>query len=112
MYSLKLTIKSLKNLNKLFIKFRYLYKIKQFLKIKNKNIKITGNIPFKKKNIIYTVLRSPHVYKKSREHFNYNYYKQTFNILSYNVFDLIHILIIFKKILSQNLLLKIKLQKN
>jgi ribosomal protein S10 len=110
MYSLKLTIKSLQNLNKIFIKFRYLYKIKQFLKIKK--IKITGNIPHKKKNTIYTVLRSPHIYKKSREHFNYNYYKQTFNIFSYNIFDLIHILIIFKKILPKNLLLKIKLQKN
>lgn len=110
MYSLKLTIKSLQNLNKIFIKFKYLYKIKQFLKIKK--IKITGNIPNKKKNTIYTILRSPHIYKKSREHFNYNYYKQTFNIYSYNIFDLIHILIILKKVLPKNLLLKIKLQKN
>jgi small subunit ribosomal protein S10 len=107
MYTLKLTIKSLQNLNKIY---KYLFKIKKCLKIKK--IKITGNIPHKKKNTIYTVLRSPHVNKKSREHFNYNYYKQSFNILNKNIYNLIHFLIIFKKILPQNLLLKIKLQKN
>ena len=110
MYSLKLTIKSLQNLKKIEIKYKYLLKIKYFLK--KKYIKILGNIPYKKKNKIYTVLRSPHVYKKSREHFNYNYYKQCFYILGLKSYDLIHILILFKKILPQNLLLKIQLQKN
>ncbi len=107
MYTLKITIKSLQNL--INIK-TYLLKIQQFLK--NKNITIKGNISQKKKNTIYTVLRSPHVYKKSREHFNYNYYKQTFHILNNNLYTLIYFSIIIKKIVPQNLLLKIKIQKN
>lgn len=47
MYILKITIKSLKNINNIKIKYLYLYKIKQFLK--NKNIQIKGNIQQKKK---------------------------------------------------------------
>ena len=107
MYTLKLTIKSLQNLKNIKI---YLYKIKQFLK--NKNIIIKGNISQKKKNTIYTVLRSPHVYKKSQEHFNYNYYKQTFYILNNNLYILIYFLIMIKKIIPQNVLLKTKIKKN
>jgi len=107
MYTLKLTIKSLQNLKNIKT---YLFKIKQFLK--NKNIIIKGNISQKKKNTIYTVLRSPHVYKKSREHFNYNYYKQTFYILNNNLYILIYFLIIIKKIIPQNTLLKTKIKKN
>nr|YP_008475388.1 ribosomal protein S10 [Thraustotheca clavata]AGS55534.1 ribosomal protein S10 [Thraustotheca clavata] len=106
MYTLKLTIKSLQNLKN--IKF-LLHKIQQFLK--NKNILIKGNIS-QKKNTIYTVLRSPHVYKKSQEHFNYNYYKQTFHILNHNLYILIYFLIIIKKIIPQNVLLKTKIKKN
>ena len=109
MYSLKLTIKSLQNLKKLAIRYRFL-KIKKFFK--KKYIKIQGIIPFKKKNIIYTVLRSPHVNKKSREHFNYNYYKQSFHIISSKIYNLIHILVVFRKILPKNLLLKVQLNKN
>ena len=107
MYTLKITIKSLQNL--INIK-TYLFKIQQFLKIKN--IIIKGKISKKKKNTIYTVLRSPHVYKKSREHFNYNCYNQTFHILNNNLYTLIYFSTILKKIISQNLLLKIKIQKN
>lgn len=107
MYTLKITIKSLQNIRNIQ---SYLIKIKQFFK--NKNILITGNISQKKKNTIYTILRSPHVYKKSREHFNYNFYKQTFYILNSNIYILIYFSIIIKKILPQNILLKIKLKKN
>jgi len=107
MYTLKITIKSLQNIRNIQT---YLIKIKQFFN--NKNIIITGNISQKKKNTIYTILRSPHVYKKSREHFNYNFYKQTFYILNSNLYLLIYFSIIIKKILPQNILLKIKLKKN
>lgn len=109
MYKLKITIKSLKNINNLKIKYLYLYKIKQFLK---KNIKIKGNIQQKKKNTKYTVLKSPHVYKKSMEHFSYNFYKKNFYILNDNFFVLIYFLVILKKILPQNILLKSKIKKN
>ena len=109
MYTLKITIKSLKNIDNIKIKYLYLYKIKQFLKIKN--IKIKGNIPKKKKNTIYTVLRSPHVNKKSREHFNYNLFKKKIYILNKSLYNLIHFLIILKKILPKNVLLKIQINK-
>jgi small subunit ribosomal protein S10 len=109
MFVLKLTIKSLKNIDNFKIKYLYLYKIKQFLK--NKNIQIKGNIQQKKKTKIFTVLRSPHVNKKSMEHFNYNYYNKKFNILNNNFYSLLHYVIILKKILPKNLLLKIKIKK-
>ena len=108
MYTLKITIKSLKNINN--IKIKYLYKIKQFLK--NNNIIIKENIPNKKKNTIYTVLKSPHVNKKSMEHFNYNFYKKKIYILNNNLYTLIYFLIIFKKSIPQNVLIKTQIKKN
>ena len=66
----------------------------------------------KKKNTKYTVLRSPHVNKKSREHFNFHIYKQTFYILNNNLDILINFLIIFRKIIPKNLLLTIQIIKN
>ena len=107
MYTLKLTIQSLKYINHLKQK---LSRIVFFLK--NKQIKIKGSIKPKKKNTIYTVLRSPTVYKNSREHFNYNIFKQSFFISNQNLFTIINFLIIFKKILPKNILLKIKIIKN
>ena len=104
MYTLKITIKSLNN-----IKIEYLYKIKQFLK---NNIKIKGNIQQKKKKTIYTVLKSPHVNKKSMEHFNYNFYKKNFYILNNNFYILIYFLIILKKSLPENILIKTQIIKN
>jgi small subunit ribosomal protein S10 len=108
MYTLKITIKSLKNINN--IKIKYLYKIKQFLK--NNNIKIKGNIQQKKKNTIYTVLKSPHVNKKSMEHFNYNFYKKNFYILNNDFYTLVYFLIILKKSLPENILIKTQIKKN
>lgn len=110
MYILKITIKSLKNINNLKIKYLYLYKIKQFLK--NKNIKLKGNIQQKKKKNIYTVLRSPHVNKKSMEHFSYNYYNKNFYVSNNNFYTLIYFSIILRKILPHNTLLKMKIKKN
>jgi ribosomal protein S10 len=109
MYILKITIKSLKNINNLKIKYLYLYKIKQFLK--NKNIKLKGNIQQKKKKNIYTVLRSPHVNKKSMEHFSYNYYNKNFYVSNNNFYTLIYFSIILRKILPHNTLLKMKIKK-
>nr|UXG53527.1 ribosomal protein S10 [Aphanomyces euteiches] len=110
MYILKITIKSLKNINNLKIKYLYLYKIKQFLK--NKNIKLKGNIQQQKKKTIYTVLRSPHVNKKSMEHFSYNFYNKNFYVLNNNFYTLIYFSIILRKILPHNILLKMKIKRN
>jgi len=108
MYTLKLTTQSLQKQNN-FSK-KYLLRIKHFFK--NKNILISGNIQKKIKNKKYTVLKSPHVNKKSREHFNFHTYKQTFYILDKNLNNLINFLIIFKKIIPKNLLLAIQIIKN
>jgi small subunit ribosomal protein S10 len=108
MYTLKLSIQSLQNNNHIIQ--LYLSKIKNFLK--NQDIIIKGNIQQNKKNTIYTVLKSPHVNKKSREQFNFHLYKQTYFILSSNMYLLINFLIIFKKIMPKNMLLKIQIKKN
>jgi ribosomal protein S10 len=110
MYTLKIRIKSLKNIDNLKIKYLYLYKIKQFLK--NRDIKLKGNIQQKKKKKIFTVLKSPHVNKKSMEHFNYNLYYKNFYILNKNFYTLIYFSIILKKILPQNVLLTMQIKKN
>ena len=46
------------------------------------------------------------------EHFNYNFYKKNFNILSNDFFTLIHFMIMLKKILPKNILLNFKIKKN
>ncbi|MDG2147692.1 MAG: 30S ribosomal protein S10 [Flavobacteriaceae bacterium] len=43
---------------------------------------ITGPIPLPTHRKIFTVLRSPHVYKKSREQFKLNSYKRLLDIYS------------------------------
>ena len=43
---------------------------------------ISGPIPIPSKRTIYTVLRSPHVNKKSREQFELNSYKRLLDIYS------------------------------
>jgi ribosomal protein S10 len=109
MYLLKITIKALQNIDNLKIKYLYLYKIKQFLK--QKNIKIKGNIAIQKKRYIYTILKSPHVNKKAMEHYNYNYFTKKFYILNNNLFSIFYFLIILKKILPKNTLSKFKIIK-
>jgi ribosomal protein S10 len=103
MYIIKLKIKSFKHINN----------FKQYLlKINNNNsFQFKNNIKLKTKNKIFTVLKSPHVNKKSREQFSFNIIKENFYISHNNLFSLINFLIIIKKIIPKNLLLNIKILK-
>nr|QCT81161.1 40S ribosomal protein S10 [Peronospora hiemalis] len=106
MYLLRITFKSFQKINKLK---QNLIKLKKFNKLKN--IKIKGIFQIKKKNKIFTLLKSPHVNKKSREHFIYNNYLPKIDIKFKNIFQLFNFLILIKKFLSENSLMNIKIIK-
>lgn len=62
---------------------------------------------------MFTILKSPHVNKKSREHFIYKNYNQKFDIkINNNFSQLLNNLIIIKKILTENFIIKTKIIKN
>lgn len=50
--------------------------------VKTTGAVVTGPIPLPTRKKIFTVLRSPHVYKKSREQFQSCYYKRLLDIFS------------------------------
>ena len=106
MYILRITFKSFHKINKLK---QNLIKLKKFKKLKN--IKIQGIFQIKNKNKIFTLLKSPHVNKKSREHFIYKNYLPKIDIKFKNIFQLLNFLILIKKFLSENLLTYIKIIK-
>nr|UNW58713.1 40S ribosomal protein S10 [Phytophthora gondwanensis]UNW58714.1 40S ribosomal protein S10 [Phytophthora gondwanensis]UNW58715.1 40S ribosomal protein S10 [Phytophthora gondwanensis]UNW58716.1 40S ribosomal protein S10 [Phytophthora gondwanensis]UNW58717.1 40S ribosomal protein S10 [Phytophthora gondwanensis] len=103
MYLLRITFKSFQKINQLK---QNLLKLNQF-----NNIKINGIFQVKNKNKIFTILKSPHVNKKSREHFIYKNYKPKIDIEFLNIFQLFNFLILIKKILSENSLINIKIIK-
>nr|AEP41652.1 40S ribosomal protein S10 [Phytophthora ohioensis (nom. inval.)] len=106
MYLLRITFKSFQKINQLK---------KNLLKLKNinklKNIQIHGIFQTKNKNKIFTLLKSPHVNKKSREHFIYKNYTPKIDIKFNNIFQLLNFLILIKKILSENSLMNVKIIK-
>jgi ribosomal protein S10 len=106
MYTLRISIKSIQKISKIK---------KQILKIKKKynfkKIKITGVFNIKNKNKIFTLLKSPHVNKKSREHFIYKNYIQNIDFKILNYIQLLNFLILLKKKLSKNFLINIKIIK-
>nr|YP_010394746.1 ribosomal protein S10 [Phytophthora tubulina]DAZ89183.1 TPA_asm: ribosomal protein S10 [Phytophthora tubulina] len=106
MYLLRITFKSFQKINQLK---------KNLLKLKNinklKNIQIHGIFQTKIKNKIFTLLKSPHVNKKSREHFIYKAYTPKIDIKFDNIFQLLNFLILIKKILSKNSLINVKIIK-
>nr|AJY58531.1 40S ribosomal protein S10 [Peronospora sp. HV507] len=106
MYILRITFKSFQKINQLKQK---LIKLKTFNKLKN--IKIKGIFQIKNKNKIFTLLKSPHVNKKSREHFIYKNYLPKIAIKFKNIFQLFNFLILIKKFLSENSLMNIKIIK-
>nr|YP_001165393.1 ribosomal protein S10 [Phytophthora sojae]ABG54054.1 ribosomal protein S10 [Phytophthora sojae]AEP41706.1 40S ribosomal protein S10 [Phytophthora sojae]UXG53525.1 ribosomal protein S10 [Phytophthora sojae] len=106
MYLLRLTFKSFQKINQLK---QNLLKLKKFNKFTN--IQINGIFQTKKKKKIFTLLRSPHVNKKSREHFIYKNYTPKIDIKFINIFQLLNFLILVKKILSENALINIKIIK-
>ena len=103
MYILRITFQSFHKINQL--------KQKLILLKKQKNIQISGIFQVKKKKKIFTLLKSPHVNKKSREHFIYLKYMPKLEIKFKNIFQLFNFIILIKKYLSENLLIKIKIIK-
>nr|UNW58782.1 40S ribosomal protein S10 [Phytophthora ukrainensis]UNW58783.1 40S ribosomal protein S10 [Phytophthora ukrainensis]UNW58784.1 40S ribosomal protein S10 [Phytophthora ukrainensis]UNW58785.1 40S ribosomal protein S10 [Phytophthora ukrainensis]UNW58786.1 40S ribosomal protein S10 [Phytophthora ukrainensis] len=103
MYLLRLTFKSFQKINQLK---QNLLKLNKF-----KNIKINGIFQVKNKNKIFTLLKSPHVNKKSREHFIYKNYTPKIDIKFLNIFQLLNFLILIKKTLSENSLINVKIIK-
>nr|UNW58742.1 40S ribosomal protein S10 [Phytophthora procera]UNW58743.1 40S ribosomal protein S10 [Phytophthora procera]UNW58744.1 40S ribosomal protein S10 [Phytophthora procera]UNW58745.1 40S ribosomal protein S10 [Phytophthora procera] len=103
MYLLRITFKSFQKINQLK---QNLLKLNKF-----KNIKINGLFQVKNKNKLFTLLKSPHVNKKSREHFIYKNYKPKVDIKFLDMFQLLNFLILIKKILSENSLFHIKIIK-
>nr|UXG53587.1 ribosomal protein S10 [Phytophthora litoralis] len=106
MYLLRITFKSFQKINQLKQNLLKLKNINKF-----KNIKINGIFQTKNKNKIFTLLRSPHVNKKSREHFIYKNYTPKIDIKFTNIFQLLNFLILIKKTLSENSLMNIKILK-
>ena len=103
MYILRITFKSIKKINQLK---------KKLLKIKKiKNIQIKNVFNIKNKNKIFTILKSPHVNKKSREHFVYKNFNQKIDIKFSNFFELIDFFIITKKVLTENFNIQTKIIK-
>lgn len=106
MYILRITYKSNIKINQLQKQILKINKIFQF-----ENVKINGIFSTKKKNKIFTLLKSPHVNKKSREHFIYQNYVQKIDLEFNNFFLLLNYLILLKKQLSKNSLMNIKIIK-
>ena len=109
MYILRITFKSITSIK--FIQ-KFLFFLKNNKNKIFKNILIRGLIKIKNKNKIFTILKSPHVNKKSREHFIYKTYTQKIDIKFFNFYLLLNFLIIIKKLFSQNNIIKIKIIKN
>nr|UNW58756.1 40S ribosomal protein S10 [Phytophthora pseudokernoviae]UNW58757.1 40S ribosomal protein S10 [Phytophthora pseudokernoviae]UNW58758.1 40S ribosomal protein S10 [Phytophthora pseudokernoviae] len=103
MYLLRITFKSFQKINQLK---QNLLKLNKF-----KNIKINGIFQVKNKNKIFTILKSPHVNKKSREHFIYKNYTPKIDVEFFNISQLLNFLILIKKILSENSLINVKILK-
>nr|AXU39028.1 ribosomal protein S10 [Phytophthora cactorum] len=106
MYLLRITFKSFQKINQLK---QNLLKLKKINKLKN--IQIQGIFQTKNKNKIFTLLKSPHVNKKSREHFIIKNYTPKIDIKFKKFFQLLNFLILIKKILSENTLTNIKILK-
>ena len=119
MYILRITFKSFQKINQLKQKLIKIVKLKKFNKLnKNKKlkkfnklnkIKIKGIFQIKNKNKIFTLLKSPHVNKKSREHFIYKNFLYKIDIEFNNIFQLFNFLILIKKLFSENSLMNIKI---
>lgn len=106
MYILRINFKSIEKITELKKK---LLKIKKLYKFKN--LKIKGFFKIKNKNKIFTLLKSPHVNKKSREQFIYKNYVQKIDIQFFNIIQLLNFSILLKKISSKNFLINIKIIK-
>jgi small subunit ribosomal protein S10 len=107
MYILRITFKSIQKINNIKKNLLKLKKINKF-----KNIQIKGIFKIKDKNKIFTLLKSPHVNKKSREHFIYKNYTQKIDIKFSNIFELFNFIITIKKVLTENFIINFKIIKH
>ncbi len=107
MYILRITFKSIQKINNIKKNLLKLKKINKF-----KNIQIKGIFQIKDKNKIFTLLKSPHVNKKSREHFIYKNYTQKIQIKFSNIIELFNFMILIKKILVENFIINFKIIKH
>ena len=106
MYILRITFKSIQKINNIKKNLLKLKKINEF-----KNIQIKGIFKIKDKNKIFTLLKSPHVNKKAREHFIYKNYTQKIEVKFSNIIELFNFIIITKKILTENFIINFKIIK-
>ena len=106
MYLLRITFQSFKKIDQLKKKLIILKKSQKI-----KNIQIPGLFQVKLKKKIFTLLKSPHVNKKSREHFIYKNFLPKIDIQFKTIFQLFNFLILIKKFLSENSLMNIKIIK-
>lgn len=106
MYILRITFKSIQKINNIKKKLLKLKKINKF-----KNIQIKGIFKIKDKNKIFTLLKSPHVNKKSREHFIYKNYTQKIDVKFSNIIELFNFIILIKKVLTKNFIINFKIIK-
>ena len=106
MYLLRITFQSFQKPNQIKQKLILLKK-----RYKLKNIRINGLFQIKQKKKIFTLLKSTHVNKKSREHFIYKKYSLKTEIKFKKFLQLINFLILIKKSFSENLLITTKIIK-
>lgn len=106
MYLLRITFQSFKKIDQLKKKLIILKKSQKI-----KNLQIPGLFQVKLKKKIFTLLKSPHVNKKSREHFIYTKYLPKIEIKFKNILQLLNFVILIKKYLSENFLLNVKIIK-
>ena len=106
MYILRITFKSIQKINNIKTNLLKLKKINKF-----KNIQIKGIFKIKDKNKIFTLLKSPHVNKKAREHFIYKNYTQKIEVKFSNIIELFNFIIIVKKVLAKNFIINFKIIK-
>nr|UXG53550.1 ribosomal protein S10 [Pythium apiculatum] len=106
MYILRITFKSIQKINNIKKNLLKLKKISKF-----KNIQIKGIFKIKDKNKIFTLLKSPHVNKKSREHFIYKNYTQKIEVQFSNIIELFNFIILVKKVLTENFIINFKIIK-
>lgn len=105
-YILKITFKTLKANNNIKKDLYLLKKIGNFEK--NKNISI---FKIKKKKKLFTLLKSPHIYKKSREQFIYENFIVKIEIKFINFIQLLNFILILQKTLVKNKLIMLKIMK-
>ena len=99
MYKLNISLKTISPQNFKLVE-KIIKKIKKLKFFKGINIKII-NLPLSKKKI-FTVLKSPHVHKKSREQFKYQTYKKKILLESLNIIQLLYLEMFLKNFLNKS----------